>query len=351
MGMTVYERLDAIRGCLLAARRFELLDRGHPAVVEAATRALLAAADLAEDLPASLAVPPELPWDDLREVTSWRHPKPRSGSRLWAKLDAVEPLAEAVFIVASGGWDGDAFAGCSRSGWFKTDKGTDDYSHASELGSVSGTSELHVPGIGSYPCSYLAGSALWLQLTDEAADALSGSGGMHAWARRLEMGRVREDGSTPLEPPSDSAWVQGVLTDATLVAAHAASATGRWYLRLGQLPLGLQSFAVGFGHVQVIIVVSDNFLPPALLSVERTLIQARKAWGAWSPRASKYTPRIHPPVNPGSAQRGMSGCRGLGHDAGSITTLRWCWSCRRAQSGQARRARRSEVGSGRYVCA
>jgi hypothetical protein len=283
--MSVYERLGEIRGCILAARQFERLGRDNPAVLDAVISVLLDAADLAAGLPTDVpAAHPDLPWQDLGTLAAWRdEPGERLSDRVWPALDAIEPLANAVIAAAvvDDWWDGDIHDGSRPKGWFDTPDGGKDYSYADQIGAVAGAATLIVPGAGvTYACPYFADSGLWIQIPDQAAGELGGNAGMHRWARTLGMGRVRKDGSTPLEPPPDRIWVQRAFGDATLVTRHDASETGYAYLRLGELPRTAKTQLAITSRLQTRLFVSADFLPAALWSVEQTLIAAGQAWGA-----------------------------------------------------------------------
>lgn len=279
--MSVYERLNLIRSNLFAARSFLALGAEEPAALDAVVRALIETAEAASELPASLVtLQPELPWAGLAEVAAWRNSTRESHhAEAQMKLDEVEPLTEAVFSVVLGKWEGDAHAGGNSAGWFETPDGGRDYSYAAEIGAVTGEGALLIPGVGTFGCQYLASAAVWVQVSQEAAHALSGSTGMQSWARRLGMGRVRQDGSTPLEPPVDRIWLQSALGEATIVAAHPESETGYSYFRLGELPLRTVSLQATFARIQTMFFLCDDFLPSALWSKEQPLIAAKQAWG------------------------------------------------------------------------
>jgi hypothetical protein len=82
-----------------------------------------------------------------------------------------------------------------------------------------------------------------------------------------------------LEPPADQIWYQGALGRSVLVLAHPTSDTGYAYLKVGPLPTSTTSIVATFGRISTILLVSDDFLPDALQSVEQSIIAAKQAWG------------------------------------------------------------------------
>jgi hypothetical protein len=166
-----------------------------------------------------------------------------------------------------------------QTGWHSIGGGLTDFSYSGQGGARSGISSLLVPGLGEFECLSLSHLGLWIQLSESTADALTSGVEMSLFCRRLGLGRVRLDHSTPLQPPAEHVLLQAVTGDAVLVVRRRSDVGEHAFLRVGRLADGARSLARTFGRIQVMLVVSDSFLPDPTWRGLNQMIAERRAFG------------------------------------------------------------------------
>lgn len=174
-------------------------------------------------------------------------------------------------------------------GWYEVDEDTDtpwgdprlrsyDYSFAGESGAVAGERLVNTSDGGpAHPFHYHSSTDVWIEVGDQTAEQLSL--GPQYW-RRLGLGRLRKDGTVPLEPPADRIWIQASQGDnAVVVIRPPEDGAPLVFFHIGALGHAAGVIAGWQLWVSVIFFVGDGFLPgPTARGLERAWI-AKRAWG------------------------------------------------------------------------
>lgn len=131
-----------------------------------------------------------------------------------------------------------------------------------------------------HPIRVLSSLGIFLQIEPNVASVIARGMELPALFRRLGVGRVRKDGSTPLEPPLHRIAVHDVDAEAALVWNPGEDPATRTVFRLGRLSAATVHLAATFARVSVQIYIATDFLPEARWERSRQLIEQRSAFGA-----------------------------------------------------------------------
>lgn len=152
---------------------------------------------------------------------------------------------------------------------------TYDYSFIHD-GTLVGEGELITSDAKKHPYRYLADTGLSIQVDEATAAAV----GIDArLCRRLGLGRVRKDWSTPLYPPAERIWIQDALQRPTLVLRPQEDQPIVFFPLPEQTRPAWGATVARVDIVLTTLVIGDEFLPAATgRGLERARI-AKRAWG------------------------------------------------------------------------
>jgi hypothetical protein len=137
-----------------------------------------------------------------------------------------------------------------------------------------------------------------IQLSERVAASLTAGVDMALFARRIGLGRVRADLSTPLTPPADKIRITDADGDARLVMRIGSRPGDVAVVQLGRLDEGSRRMADGFGGIRVVLCVGEKYLPRFTIEKLQWEQQHKRVWGAVVECTAEPTPPLE--VGPGN---------------------------------------------------
>jgi hypothetical protein len=164
------------------------------------------------------------------------------------------------------------------SGWYAIGEGKLDYSYDVDDAAFRAV-PLLVPAAQSQAELRVRDcSEVWIEVRPTLVEVLTGGVPMQLFCRRIGLGRVRRDGSTPLRPSHDGVWIQAVQGEAVLVMRRGPGEDYA-FVPLGELTPKSREHAAVFGYLRILLLVSDTFMDRPTWRAMNDLVASQQAWG------------------------------------------------------------------------